>query len=429
MKILIMTDTFPPEMAGGVGRVVLTQARALQTLGHQVQVLSTRRDSAGPADLEVEGVQVHRLIVNYPLRWQPYLSLYNPRVARAVQTFLRQSDAEVVHAHNVHAYLTYESLALAHRQKLPVFLTVHDAMTVEYQKFNSFIDPSWQHVPAEFDYRIRVWSQIRRQRFRYFPLRNMLIRRAVSRYVDVLISPSQALLDVLAANGISARRMYRIPNGINPADWVSTPAEREAFRSGQGLGRRKVILLAGRLNRAKGSEHLLRALPEVVNHAPEAVLLVLSPPGGYGESMRAIAESLGIGQYIRFAGWLSGRDLAAAYGIASVCVVPSVTFDTFPTVNLEAMAAGVPVVATCFGGSREVVIDGETGFIVNPLNSAMLADRIIRILQDDNMRTAMGTRAREHVAQSCDWLAQAHQMLAIYDQMRRTLSSTSPGMT
>jgi glycosyltransferase involved in cell wall biosynthesis len=390
-------------------------------LGHQVQVLSTRRGKAAEADIEVDGVRVHRLHVDYPARWQAYLSLYNPAVSRAVKAYLRDSKADVVHAHNVHATLTYQSLRQAHGMRIPVVLTVHDTMSVTYQKYDEFINPSKLEIPERFDYRVSAMSQMRKQRLRYFPLRNAIIRRLVSTSVDAMISPSRELLEVLRANGISARRMIHIANGIDAEAFESSADEQVAFRATHDLVGRRVILLAGRINKAKGGLQMLRALPRIVEAVPDVILLILSPPGGYGDEMMSIAESLGIRQTMRFAGWLSGRELAVAFGAADVLVTPSVYFDNFPTVNIEAMAAGTPVVATCYGGSREAVIDGETGSVVNPYDVEALAGRVIELLSNDELRAQVGARARMRARTAYDWIEQAGKLVELYGQLRENL--------
>jgi glycosyltransferase involved in cell wall biosynthesis len=409
-----MTDAFPPDMAGGVGRVALTQSQALRRLGYEVQVLSTRRDDSQPAESSVAGIPVRRLKVSYPLRWQAYLSLYNPIVARKLDLILDQLSPDVVHAHNVHAYLTYHSLTLAKRRGLPVVLTAHDVMTVAYQKLDNFVDPAQRDIPDSFDYRISLRYHLRKQRFRYFPLRNAAIRRVLRRSVDAIISPSRALLDVLAMNRVSARRMVCLPNGVDSSAFVTSEHEQAAFRARFGLIDHLVILLAGRINAAKGIFQLLEALREIVRQVPHAVLMLLAPFEHPSGPLLAVAESLGIRQYIRSVGWLSGRDLATAFGVADVCVTPSIVFDSFPTVNLEAMAAGTPVVATCFGGSREIVVDGETGFIVNPFNIEMLAERVTRLLANKTLRDAMGRRAHERIRAHYDWMDNARQIVEIY---------------
>ena len=88
--------------------------------------------------------------------------------------------------------------------------------------------------------------------------------------------------------------------------------------------------------------------------------------------------------------WLSGKELAAAYWSCQVVVVPSVCFDSFPTVNLEAMACQRPVIATCFGGSQELVEDNKSGFIVNPFDYYTFAKKINLILNDRDLADKFG---------------------------------------
>jgi glycosyltransferase involved in cell wall biosynthesis len=114
-------------------------------------------------------------------------------------------------------------------------------------------------------------------------------------------------------------------------------------------------------------------------------------------------------------GWLSGDELAAAYGLADVVTVPSICLDCFPTINLEAMAAGKPVVATCYGGSPEAVVDGETGYIVNPFDSGALAGSLERLLRDDGLRAKMGAAGQRRIAEH---FTLAHQVAAMEDIYR-----------
>ena len=109
------------------------------------------------------------------------------------------------------------------------------------------------------------------------------------------------------------------------------------------------------------------------------------------------ARELQIEKRIVSLGWLSGTELQKAYASAALVVVPSLSFDSFPTVNLEAMAAGKPVVATCFGGSREAVQDGVTGYIVNPFNVPVLAEKIVDLLQSVEKLNRFGHEGHERV--------------------------------
>jgi glycosyltransferase involved in cell wall biosynthesis len=134
----------------------------------------------------------------------------------------------------------------------------------------------------------------------------------------------------------------------------------------------------------------VKALPLIVREVPEAKLLVLGAIDGYARSLQDLAGALGVGEHVVFAGWLSGEDLAAAYRASDVVAVPSIYLDPFPTIILEGMAARKPVVASCFGGGKEAVVDGETGYVVNPLNIEALARRIAELLRDTSKAQRMG---------------------------------------
>ncbi|HEX2618685.1 MAG TPA: glycosyltransferase family 4 protein, partial [Phototrophicaceae bacterium] len=170
----------------------------------------------------------------------------------------------------------------------------------------------------------------------------------------------------------------------------------ETLRQHLNLGGHKVILFAGRLTRDKGSKQLLAAFDELIKTVPNATLLTLT---------RATLEQQGLTtpQYrhllghVCVGGWMQGEELASAYQLANVVVVPSICLDVFPTINLEAMATAKPVIATCYGGSPEAIVDGKTGYIVNPFDTATFTNRLEQLLTDDNLAQQMGQAARERL--------------------------------
>jgi len=134
--------------------------------------------------------------------------------------------------------------------------------------------------------------------------------------------------------------------------------------------------------------------------------------------MQQLAKDSGIEQRVIFTGWLSREDLTAAYQCSDVVVSPSIYLDNFPTVNLEAMAMRKPVIASCFGGSKELVFDGMTGYIVNPFNIELLAERIIELLTDKAKAALMGEAGYQRVADKCSIQQQGQKMLALLQAAR-----------
>lgn len=411
MRILLLNDRIPPENRGGAGAVVWRLAQALHHAGHAVHVVA-----ATPGDTFNEirdGIPTWHLHSRYPARFRAWLSLYNPQTSRPLRRLYAQIQPDVVNAHNVHTDLGYHSLTLAHRAGLPTVFTSHDVMLFAYHKLSHFIDPAMCGVRTPDDYRLPPGFNRRQMRFRYNPLRNVIIRRILTRHADCRTVPSRALADAHAANDLPPFEV--VHNGIDADSFSVSPEVIAGLRDRLNLQGRRVILFAGRLTQAKGTQQLLAALQQVVTVVPDVCLLVLSSQSIESQVQQPEYADLRA-RHLVSGGWLSGDDLMAAFHLADVVTVPSVIFDTFPTVILEAMAAGTPVLATCYGGSPEAVREGETGYIINPFETADFAARLIRILRDDDLRQRMGENAARHVRQNLSLDQQVAAMLRVYQR-------------
>jgi glycosyltransferase involved in cell wall biosynthesis len=184
---------------------------------------------------------------------------------------------------------------------------------------------------------------------------------------------------------------------------IKPATEREAvdnFKKKHNLFSKKIILFGGRLSPAKGGEVAVRSLAHIVEQVPEAVLLVAGIRNDYSKYLEQIAEELGVGKSMIFTGWLNREEMNLAYASCDVVITPSIYLDAFNLFNLEAMAAGKPVVGTCFGGTPEVIQNGVTGYVVNPFNIEMTDEKIIDLLKNPDIAKAFGEagikRTREY---------------------------------
>ncbi|MCS6835947.1 MAG: glycosyltransferase family 4 protein [Anaerolineae bacterium] len=410
MRLLILSDRIPPENRGGAGEVAWRLALGLHQAGHEVAVVAA---TPGPGfEDERQGVLTCHLHSAYPERWRAYVSLANPQTLRPFAALLRRLRPQIVHAHNIHADLSYEALEVVRHQGLPTVFTAHDVMPFAYHKLRHFVRADRDEYGAD-DYRLPPLYNLWQMRLRYNPLRNPRIGAVLSR-TSARIAPSAALALALRANGLPSFQV--IHNGVDPAIMQVSPAAIQTLGARLGLEQgQPIVLFAGRLSAAKGMIPLLTAWRAVLERLPQARLLLLSATPideQLGPSWDDLRHSLVQG------GWLSGEALAAAYALVRLVVVPSVVFDSFPTVNLEALAAGKPVVATCFGGSRELVRDGLEGFIINPLRADVLAERLLVLLSDQALAARMGEVGRRRIVQ--DGFSLAHviaQHEALYDRL------------
>lgn len=175
-----------------------------------------------------------------------------------------------------------------------------------------------------------------------------------------------------------------------------------------------IVLKLGRLGQRKGTYDLLRAIPIVTQSHPKAQFWL----GGDGEveKVRQSLSSAPWGKNVRLLGWVRGEAKDEALSRAAVFVLPSYS-EGLPMAILEAMAYGLPVVSTPVGGIPMAVLDGETGFLVQPGDVEAIAQRIILLLNDPELRNRMGGNAQRHIREKFEVSAVIQQIFAVYDSM------------
>ncbi|MFA5841406.1 MAG: glycosyltransferase family 4 protein [Candidatus Paceibacterota bacterium] len=393
MKILILSDDFPPKSFGGAGIVAFDQARELAKRGHNVSVITTTRESRDDGVIIYDGLTVYRIHTDYNERWRAYLSLYNPRTVSRVDKILSEFSPDVVHAHNVHYFLSYHTLSLARRYAKAVFLTAHDAMSFHYGKLYpaQSVSPDGE---KEFNYRVYAWRQLMVYRFRFNPFRNIAIRYYLKK-IDRIFAVSHSLAEALRQNGIFGAKVLH--NGIDVERFVASLNRVAEFKRKYGLQDKKVLFFAGRISRAKGGDKALAALIEVSKVLPEVCLLIAGKTDAYVQELTEKAKGAGVSKNVVVTGWLTREEIVSAYGVSDIVLTLSVYADPLVLVNLEAMAARKPVVGTCLGGTPEVVVDGETGYIVDPNNIAQVVDRISSLLKDQALAFKFGDAGYDRV--------------------------------
>lgn len=380
MRIVILVDYF--DNRGGAVGIAKTMVFGLKKLGHNVSVITTVQSKSLTGKKKENGVDIYSIYSEYNLFWRAYRSLYNSQTIKYIAEIIEEIKPDIVHAHNIHTYLSYHTLKLAKKNNAKVFLTAHDVQLFHYGKL------------TEPGYKISVWQQIKRAGKTYNPFRNIIICYYL-KYADKIFAVSGALKGALGDNGI--KNVEIIHNGIDISAWILGDETVRVLKEKYNLHDKKVILFGGRLGWLKGGREICLATRNVIKIIPDVVLLLVGKIDEEVKEILNFADNLEIGKNIIATGWLSGDELKAAYYAADIVTTPSICFDSFPTVNLEAMACRKPVVATCFGGSREAVFDGETGYIVNPFNTELLAGKIINLLQNPEKAGKFGEIGYEKV--------------------------------
>jgi glycosyltransferase involved in cell wall biosynthesis len=235
--------------------------------------------------------------------------------------------------------------------------------------------------------------------------------------VQALIAPSDPMRDILLEYGVSTP-IHVLPTGL-PADRFN-PGIPERFRTEQRIPEgRPLVTYVGRVAHEKNIEFLVKVFVEVRKVAPQA-MLVIAGEGPAREPLRQLVVRLGLEKDVHFAGYLDrNTGLLDCYAAANVFVFASRT-ETQGLVLLEAMAQGAPVVSTAELGTRSVLKSG-CGALVVEEKLQPFADAVVRVLQDEALRTDLAERGRSY-ARTWSSAIMARRLADLYESLR-----VSPG--
>lgn len=330
---------------GGAENLILSSARYLPKDRYEVSVCCIV--SEGPLAAEVRGAGCPVTCLGRVPGWRDPLAL------AVLVRYLRRERPEVVHTFLLTANL-YGRLA-AILARVPVIVT---------SEVNVYSRKARRHVLAE-----------------------RLLAMGTSR----IVASARAVKDRYVAQvGVFPDQVDVVYNGV---DWGDRPAraDRERARLGLGLPLDEVVwAVVARLTEQKGLPYLLDALAAMPRASRPWILLVGDGP--QRPTLERQARDLGVTDRVRFTG--TRRDLEELFAAADGFVLPSL-WEGLPISLLHAMAAGLPVVSTAVGGNTEVVVHGETGWLVPPRDSAALREAIERLTGDCELRSRLGKEARE----------------------------------
>lgn len=397
MKILFILDQFLPESAGGAAVVAFGLAKGLVKSGHELLVLTATFNPENVGDIEIESVKIKK-ILSYPFgKFRNFKNLKNRAILKEAKKIFKEYHPDVIHIHTLHHQFSYGIIGLAKQFSKAVFFTLHDAQTI----YNGKLFP-------KNDYRVTWLDNFKKDGLSYNPFQKFFIRRALKK-VDKIFAVSDALKKALEANGID--NIETIHNGIDAQEWTVNDFQENN------------ILFIGRVDEAKGAEVLIKNFDIINNRITDAKLIIVGDENFSPFVRSSKGGKTGQNKNIEILPWQSNRDeIKKIFTKAAVVVTPSLYLDPFPTVNLEAMAAGRPVVGTCFGGTPEIVIDNETGYIVNPYSEKELAEKIIDLLKNKEKAITFGKAGRKRVEEMFGLELQVEKTLAQYENIIKKIN-------
>jgi glycosyltransferase involved in cell wall biosynthesis len=225
-----------------------------------------------------------------------------------------------------------------------------------------------------------------------------------------IVCVSETTRQIAIKEGVQAERVLVIQNGIRPVPIEGV--DRFGVRMEAGVGEQDIFLISvGRLVYQKAHEYLVAAMPEVLKEFPN-VKVGICGDGVLRAELESQIHSLGLSNSVR----LFGRSDHVANYLASadVFVMPS-RWEGLPIALLEAMSAGLPVIATNVEGVDEVIVDGEQGLLVPVGNVDALVRAILQLLRDPAMRARMGLSSKQRIAErySIDQMSERYLALMV----------------
>ena len=385
MKILMLTWEYPPRIVGGIARVVNDLSKRLIKDGHDVYVV-TYREGSTPYYENDKGVHVYR-VDNYMINPNNFIDwimqLNFNMVAKVNELIAKGEKFDVIHAHDW--LVAYAAKTLKNSYDLPLVSTIHATEAGR----NGGIHDEVQRYINDTEWMLTYESS------------------------EVIVNSKFMKNDLQRLFGLPYEKINVVANGINSTTYSGVEKDYD-FRRQYAADNEKIILFMGRLVYEKGVQHLISAMPKILENYHDAKL-VIAGKGGMLDELKAQVEAMGLGQKVYFTGYLNAKQVSKMYKCADISVFPS-TYEPFGIVALEAMLAGVPTVVSDVGGLNEIVehgVDGMKSYAGNP-NS--LADSILALLFNPQLCDSIAKKARAKVKNEYSWAKIAQDTHFIYQK-------------
>lgn len=362
---------------GGAASYMLDLAHLQRTQGHEVEFFAMADDRNEPARFAADfAPPMHTDPPPPGLRGRARAAaamIWNPAAAHALGRVVDAFAPDVAHLHNVYHQLSPSVVRLLHRRGVRTVLTLHDYKLVcPTYRLLDLDGPCTACLDGKFRHAVqRRCKDGSRSASAVLALETGLHRRfGAYDDVDAFVAPSRFLYDTVSAAGIHRDRLHHLPHFVDASRSPRTAAPGSRF------------VYAGRLSPEKGVATLLRAV------AAAGVGLTVAGDGPQRAELTALAQELGAD--VRFVGALERDATLQLVAASRALVLPAEWYENQPMSVLEAMSCAVPVVATRIGGSPELVIDGQTGLLVEPGDPDGLASALRTLHADDDLARQLG---------------------------------------
>ncbi len=359
--------------AGGAENYLLKINHYLLDKGYSLKTLASDLG----ADENHFNEYVFKSIPSNPLKLLFFL--FNPHSFFALKRVLKEYKPDIVHLHTMNQ-VTSSVLFLL--KKYPTVMTLHGPEPFVNELLIWFLRPSWFKSVL---YDPKNLNTVGKLAYFYFNSIQKIFYKIGLKNVDIFIAPSKYIENVAKTEMLS--QIVHVPYFIEPLKF-------QEWLLFQELKNNYNVLFVGRLEKFKGVEFIIKAIPAIIKILPQTTLTIIGD-GPYKNELINLTKTLHIEDCIQFKGWIENKELGTYYSKASIVVAPSTVPEAFGLVILEAMSMGRPVIATNVGAIPEIIDNGVNGYLVEPNNSEQIAEKVIKLFLEENLLTELGRNARK----------------------------------
>jgi starch synthase len=398
MKALFLTNEYPPNIYGGAGVHVDYLSRELAKI-MDVEVRCFGDQEVDQPHLKVKGFGVDAASFHSPKN----LNSVFGAIRRCTDFNTAGVDADVVHCHTWYSH--FGGILAKLNYHIPMVLTVHSLEPLR----------PWKREQLGYGYDCSTW-----------------LEKTATEMADAIVAVSEGTrADIQRFFNVDPARIRIIYNGIDPEEYYPRIANDQLAKNGIDPDK-PFILFVGRIARQKGIIHLVNAI-KYLDPGFQVVLCAGAPdtPEIAEEMRRAVGEAISKREGVIWIDKMVTKDIVyQLYTHAAVFVCPSI-YEPFGIINLEAMACETAVVAAAVGGIKEVVVNGETGFLVpveqmqtspfEPVDpdkfSRDMAEKINRLMADETLRKKFGQAGRRRAVEKFSWATIAAETKKMYESL------------
>lgn len=365
MRVGMFINYFTPSK-GGMETSVINLSNGLRAAGHEVFIIAP--EYKGYEETDKNNIRCR----SFSFTYDDYMYVIPYPLGAKMEEIIRGLNLDIIHSHQPMS-LGWEARKFAKKLGLPLVFTYH----IRYRDYYHYII----FVPKK----IALWI-------------TDLVVNGYCRKCDAIIAPSSAIKKLLFDEGIK-KSVYVIPSGINIDQFSADKGSRDEIRKKYGVKPEEVLLItASRVVPEKNIDFLVRAFAIIRKTRKDAKLMIVGE-GSFRDELDALVKELSLEDSVIFTGLLDKEGMIAHYQACDIFTFASLT-ETQGLVAVEAMAAGLPVVAVKASGIEDMVRSGQDGILTDN-QEENFAENAIKLIENADLRKKMSASARVDAQEFC----------------------------